>query len=61
MDELNERIPLSFFFVPPAGVETPEYPAVWGWDPRPGRDPSSEQQIRFNIVSRGSPRRTPPQ
>jgi len=61
MDELNERIPLSFFFMPPAGLETPQYPAVWGWDPRPGRDPSSRQQIRFTIVSRGSPRKTPPQ
>lgn len=56
MKNLNERIPLSFFFIPPAGVESPQYPAVWGWDPRPGRDPSSQQQLRFTIVSRGAPR-----
>lgn len=55
IDYLNERIPLSFYFMPPTGVETPQYPAVWGWDPRPGRDPGTEQQIRFTVVSRPTP------
>ena len=53
MKELNERIPLAYHFVPPATVQSPQNPAVWGWDPRPGGDPSSEQQIRFQISSRG--------
>ena len=53
MKELNERIPLAYHFVPPATVQSPQNPAVWGWDPRPGGDPSSEQQIRFQITSRG--------
>lgn len=52
---LNQRIPVSFFFVPPAGVESPQYPALWGWDPRPGRDPGTIQQIKFQIISRGTP------
>ncbi len=56
MKDLNERIPLSFYFIPPAGVETPQYPAVWGWDPRPGRDPGTYPQVKFVVVSRGSPR-----
>ncbi len=53
MKDLNRRIPLAYHFIPPASVETPQNPAVWGWDPRPGGDPSSEQQIRFTVVSRG--------
>jgi hypothetical protein len=51
--DLNEWIPLSHHFMPPAAVETPGAPAVWGWDPRPGSDPSSEQAIVFSIISRG--------
>ncbi len=53
MKGLNRRIPLAYHFIPPASVETPQNPAVWGWDPRPGGDPSSEQQIRFTVLSRG--------
>jgi hypothetical protein len=53
LDDLNERIPLSYHFMPPAAVQTPGYPAVWGWDPRPGQDPSSDQAIGFTIISRG--------
>ena len=53
MDDLNERIPLSYHFVPPASVESPMNASVWGWDPRPGGDPGTEQQIRFTIISRG--------
>lgn len=56
MKNLNERIPLSFYFVPPTGVESPQYPAVWGWDPRPGRDPGTTQQLKFTTISRGSPK-----
>lgn len=51
--ELNRRIPLSYHFVPPSAVESPQYAAVWGWDPRPGGDPSSEQIITFKMTSRG--------
>ncbi len=53
MDDLNRRIPLAYHFVPPAAVEAPQTAAVWGWDPRPGRDPSSEQIIVMSIISRG--------
>ncbi len=53
MEDLNDRVPLAYHFMPAASVQTPQYPAVWGWDPRPWRDPSSEQQIRLSIVSRG--------
>ena len=53
LKDLNERIPLAYHFVPPATVQTPQNPAVWGWDPRPGGDPSSQQQIRIGIISRG--------
>ncbi|MCH8825195.1 MAG: transglutaminase domain-containing protein [Planctomycetes bacterium] len=51
--KLNRRIPLSYHFVPPSAVESPQYAAVWGWDPRPGGDPSSEQIITFKMTSRG--------
>ncbi|MCI0364283.1 MAG: transglutaminase domain-containing protein [Phycisphaerales bacterium] len=53
MENLNRRIPLAYHFIPPASVESPEYPAVWGWDPRPGKDPGSRQQITIGITSRG--------
>lgn len=53
MKKLNKRIPLSYHFVPPSSVESPQYAAVWGWDPRPGGDPSSEQIITFRMISRG--------
>ena len=56
MKSLNERIPVSFFFVPPTGVESPQYPALWGWDPRPGKDPGTNQQLQFTIISRGAPK-----
>lgn len=53
LDELNERIPISHHFVPPAGVVTPMYPAIWGWDPRPGGSVSAMQVINLDIISRG--------
>lgn len=53
MDELNERIPLAYHFLPPVTIESPRNPAVWGWDPRPGRDAGSEQRVNIVIVSRG--------
>jgi len=55
MEELNERIALSYFFLPPAGdIEVPGWPAVWGWDPRPQpRQPSYRQAINMDINSRG--------
>ena len=53
MKDLNERIPLAYHFMPARTVESPGYPAVWGWDPRPGGDPSSVQAIDFGTISRG--------
>jgi transglutaminase-like putative cysteine protease len=57
LDDLNRRIPLAYHFVPPASVESPQCPAVWGWDPRPGGDPGSEQMISITVKSlgRGTP------
>lgn len=57
MDELNERVPLSYFFLPPAtGAQSPGgyYVATWGWDPRPNpRQDSYDQSITLQITSRG--------
>ncbi|MCZ6834214.1 MAG: transglutaminase-like domain-containing protein [Planctomycetota bacterium] len=53
MDDLNERIPLSYFFIPPASVEAPWKPAVWGWDPRPGGDPSTYPTVNLMMISKG--------
>lgn len=53
MKELNERITLAYHFIPPIGVQTPRNPGVWGWTPRPGGDPGSEQNIHISITSRG--------
>jgi len=55
MDELNRRIPLAFTFHPPASVISHEWPAVYGWDPRPGRSPRNARQfINVSAVSRGA-------
>jgi hypothetical protein len=54
VDDLNERIPLAFHYIPPTQIETPINPAVWGWDPRPGGDPSSEQHIVISAEHRGA-------
>lgn len=53
MDDLNERLPLSYYFIPPASVQAPWKPALWGWDPRPGGDPGTEPVVNLQIVSRG--------
>ena len=52
MKHLNRRIPVSYYFVPPATVEVPQYPALWGWDPRPGGDPGTEQKLHFSNLPR---------
>jgi hypothetical protein len=53
MEDLNRRVPLSFHFLPTATIESPRDPAAWGWDPRPGRDYGSNQQIYIDITNRG--------
>jgi len=54
MDDLNERIPLAYHFIPPRAVQSPQYPALWGWDPRPqGAPQTTEQWIYLSITSRG--------
>jgi hypothetical protein len=53
MDDLNRRIPLAFYYIPPASVQTPGWPAVWAWDPRPEGNRIAEQSITLSIVSRG--------
>jgi hypothetical protein len=53
MKDLNERIPLSYHFIPPASVQSPGFPAVWGWDPRPGRDKTALFNVQIDISSRG--------
>jgi hypothetical protein len=53
MDNLNERVVLSYHFIPPAAVVVPGYYALWGWDPRPLEQPSYEQAIKIQITGRG--------
>jgi transglutaminase-like putative cysteine protease len=53
MKDLNQRVPLAYHFIPPRLVQTPGWPAVWGWDPRPAGAPVSEAWLTFGIVSRG--------
>ena len=45
MKDLNRRIPLAYHFIPPASVESPQNPAVWGWSPRGGKPANAEQRI----------------
>jgi hypothetical protein len=54
MKDLNERIALSYFFIPAATVEAPWKPCVWGWDPRPGGDPGTHPAVNVSMVSRGT-------
>jgi hypothetical protein len=53
MKDLNKRVPLAYHFIPTASVESPLAPALWGWDPRPGRDFGSEQMISITLASKG--------
>lgn len=53
MDDLNRFIPLSFHFIPAASVQSPDYPALWGWDPRPAGTPNVQQTIILQMNSRG--------
>lgn len=53
MDRLNERIPLAFHYLPPTLVESPIAPGVWGWDPRPGGDPSSTVVLTISSAHKG--------
>lgn len=53
MKDMNYRIPLSYHFIPPASVQSPGYPAVWAWDPRPKSDRTSLFQVQIGITSRG--------
>ncbi|MHC4946938.1 MAG: transglutaminase-like domain-containing protein [Planctomycetota bacterium] len=53
MKDLNRRIPIAFGFMPPVEVESPGWPALWGWGPRPDKAPSTDQQIRLGMTSRG--------
>ncbi len=58
MKDLNRRVPLGYHFLPPATVEAPYAPGVWGWDPRPG-DPGTEPIVRFTVLNRGKGRPDP--
>jgi transglutaminase-like putative cysteine protease len=58
MDDLNRRVPLAYHFVPPATLEAP-FPAVWGWDPRPGGDPGTWPDIKLDLKHRGRSRDDP--
>jgi hypothetical protein len=52
MKDLNERIPLAYHFIPPKAVQSPQRPAVWGWDPRP-KGETAEQRITIGVSSLG--------
>jgi hypothetical protein len=60
LEDLNRRIPLAYGFIPTGALVVPENPAVWGWDPRPGGDLSSDQAIMVTIISRGKGVDDPP-
>jgi hypothetical protein len=51
--KLNERIPMSYHFIPPSQVQSPQAPAVWGWDPRPNGAPSADQYVTLRMQHRG--------
>jgi len=53
MKNLNERVPVSYHFIPPATIESPMRPGIWGWDPRPGGDPGTDPNIYIDITGRG--------
>lgn len=59
LKDLNDWIPLSYFFIPPLSVEAPYKPIVWGWDPRPGGDPSTIPVVSFSMISRGQGKEDP--
>jgi len=52
LDDLNRRVPLAFTFIPPS-TQAPEFPAVWGWDPRPGGNPGAQPTVMITVTSRG--------
>jgi len=52
MDELNERVILSYHFHPPASVQATGSPAIWGWDPRKPQK-SYEQAVAVQITNKG--------
>lgn len=54
MDDLNERVPLAYGFMPQRSVQSPMNPAVWGWDPRPSGSPDAEQMVRITVSGRGA-------
>lgn len=45
MRDLNQYVPLSFHFTPPAAPRSPRAPSVWGWNPGARGDPGSAQRI----------------
>ncbi|MHC4415255.1 MAG: transglutaminase-like domain-containing protein [Planctomycetota bacterium] len=53
MQKLNRRIPLAYHFIPPACAETPQNPAVWGWNDRSGWSAATEQRVKVTVESRG--------
>lgn len=62
MDELNERVPLSYHFHPPAPVEALDAPGLWGWRPNPPLDSRRhrlETQVEMQMISRGLGRDDP--
>ncbi len=54
LDDLNERVPLAYHFIPPRAVQSPMNAALWGWDPRPNGAPDAEQFIRVTVSGRGA-------
>lgn len=56
LDDLNERVPLAFHYLPPVTSESPMYPSVWGWDPRPHRNETVRQFIRLDMDRSGRSR-----
>lgn len=53
LDDHNRRIPLAYHYLPPVTAQSPEHPAIWGWDPRPSTSESLYQVINMRINSLG--------
>ncbi len=49
----NRRIPLAYHYLPPVTAQSPQEPAIWGWDPRPATSQSLYQTINMRIRSHG--------
>jgi len=53
MDDLHDRVTVSYHFMPERNVQSPMYPSVWAWDPKPGTPRYTRQAMTLTLISRG--------